>query len=162
MAQDVHELARTGTVDQMKACLLKDSTAVNRLSDRGMTPFILACYRGNNDVAKVLLERGADVGYCAAEGSAIYGMIFKNNLEMLDFTLAKGFSPNDTCQFQQFGTPLHLAMHLKRYEAIELLLKYGARTEILDPKNRSLKTLLKYYQDPTLNKLLKKKRKSRN
>ena len=65
-AQDVHELARTGTADQMEAFLSKDSSSVNRLSDRGMTPFILACYWGNNEVAKVLLEKGADVGYCAA------------------------------------------------------------------------------------------------
>ncbi|NDB36350.1 MAG: ankyrin repeat domain-containing protein [Flavobacteriia bacterium] len=149
-AQEVHDLARTGTADQMEAFLSKDSSSVNRLSDRGMTPFILACYRGNNEVAKVLLEKGADVGYCAAEGSAIYGMIFKNNIEMLDYTLALGYSPNDTCQFQQFGTPLHMAMSLKRYEIVEMLLKYKASKSVPDPKGKSIKELLKYYKDERL------------
>jgi hypothetical protein len=68
-AQTVHELARTGTVEQMKAYLVKDSLALNRLSERGISPFILACYRGNNDVAKFLLDCGADVTYCTPEGS---------------------------------------------------------------------------------------------
>jgi ankyrin repeat protein len=153
--QDVHELARTGTLEQMKACLDKDSTAINRLSDRGITPFILACYRGNNEVAKYLITRGADVTYCAAEGSAIYGMIFKDNLEMLDYTLALGYSPNDTCQFAQFGTPLHMAMSLKRYAMVERLLHYKADTSIPDPKGRTLRDLLKFYKDEQLSQQFK-------
>lgn len=155
-AQTVHELARTGTLEQMKACLDKDSTAINRLSDRGITPFILACYRGNNEVAKYLITRGADVTYCAAEGSAIYGMIFKDNLEMLDYTLALGYSPNDTCQFAQFGTPLHMAMSLKRYAMVERLLHYKADTSIPDPKGRTLRDLLKFYKDEQLSQQFKK------
>jgi ankyrin repeat protein len=155
-AQDVHELARTGTLEQMKACLDKDSTAINRLSDRGITPFILACYRGNNEVAKYLISRGADVTYCAAEGSALYGMIFKDNLEMLDYTLALGYSPNDTCQFAQFGTPLHMAMSLKRYAMVERLLHYKADTSIPDPKGRTLRDLLKFYKDEQLSQQFKK------
>jgi ankyrin repeat protein len=71
MTQDVHELARTGTVESMTALLDKDPSSVNRLSERGITPFVLACYRGNNDVAKLLVQRGADIRYCAAEGSAL-------------------------------------------------------------------------------------------
>ncbi|MBM3164031.1 MAG: ankyrin repeat domain-containing protein [Bacteroidetes bacterium] len=155
VAQDVHELARTGTVEQMKACLDKDSMALNRLSDRGITPFILACYRGNNEVAKYLITQGADVTYCAAEGSAIYGMIFKDNVEMLDYILALGYSPNDTCQFEQFGTPLHMAMSLKRYEIVRSLLRYKANTSIPDQQGRSLRELLKFYKDEQLSQQFK-------
>jgi len=155
VAQDVHELARTGNVEQMKACLDKDSMALNRLSDRGITPFILACYRGNNEVAKYLITQGADVTYCAAEGSAIYGMIFKDNVEMLDYILALGYSPNDTCQFEQFGTPLHMAMSLKRYEIVRSLLRYKANTSIPDQQGRSLRELLKFYKDEQLSQQFK-------
>jgi ankyrin repeat protein len=96
---------------------------------------------------------GADVDYCAAEGSAIYGMVFKNNLEMLDYTLSLGYSPNDTCQFAQFGTPLHMAMSLKRYDMVACLLKHNASTQVLDPQGRSLSDLLKFYQDEQLSTL---------
>ena len=149
-AQTVHELARSGTVEQMMACLDKDPSSVNRLSDRGITPFILACYRGNNEVAKVLAQRGADIRYCAAEGSAIYGIIFKNNLEMLSFILDQGVSPDDTCQFSQFGTPLHMAMSMKRYEIVDLLLSKNANLKMPDQKGQSIQELLLFYQDERL------------
>ena len=149
-AQTVHELAREGSVEQMKLLLSKDPSAVNRLSDRGITPFILACYRGNNPVAKYLITMGADVDYCAAEGSAIYGMVFKNNLEMLDYTLALGYSPNDTCQFAQFGTPLHMAMSLKRYEMVDLLLSKNPNLKMPDQKGLGIQDLLLFYQDERL------------
>ena len=150
VSQTVHELARTGTVESMKALLDKDSSSVNRLSERGITPFILACYRGNNEVAKVLAQRGADIRYCAAEGSAIYGIIFKNNLEMLSFILDQGVSPDDTCQFSQFGTPLHMAMSLKRYEMVDLLLSKNPNLKMPDQKGRTIKELLLFYQDERL------------
>ena len=151
VSQTVHELARTGTVESMNVLLDKDSSSVNRLSDRGIPPFILACYRGNNEVAKVLAQRGADIRYCAAEGSAIYGIIFKNNLEMLSFILDQGVSPDDTCQFSQFGTPLHMAMSLKRYEMVDLLLSKNPNLKMPDQKGRAIKDLLLFYQDERLN-----------
>lgn len=155
LGQTVHELARTGTVESMKALLDKDSSAINRLSERGMTPFILACYRGNNEVAKYLANRGADLTYCTSEGSAIYGMIFKNNTEMLDFILEKGVSPNDTCQFSQWGTPLHMAMSLKRYALVTSLLKHHASLSVLDPQGKSIQELLLIYKDEELNAIFK-------
>lgn len=152
-AQDVFDLSRTGTVESMQAYLLKDPNAVNRLSDQGISPFILACYRGNNAVAKLLEQNGANVMQCTSEGSAIYGIIFKDNLEMLNYLLDKGYSPNDTCQFSQFGTPLHMAMNLKRYGLVESLLSHKASTITPDAQGRSLKDLLDYYKDPKLNTL---------
>ena len=150
MTQDVHELARTGTVESMTVLLDKDPSSVNRLSERGITPFVLACYRGNNAVAKLLAQRGADIRYCAAEGSALYGIIFKNNLEMLSFILDQGVSPDDTCQFSQFGSPLHMAMSMKRYEMVDLLLSKNPNMKMLDPKGRSMQELLLFYQDERL------------
>jgi uncharacterized protein len=150
LAQEVHELARTGTVESMTALLDKDPSSVNRLSERGITPFVLACYRGNNAVAKLLAQRGADIRYCAAEGSALYGIIFKNNLEMLSFILDQGVSPDDTCQFSQFGSPLHMAMSMKRYEMVDLLLSKNPNLKMPDQKGRSIQELLLFYQDEQL------------
>ncbi len=153
--QTVHDLARTGTVDSMNALLDKDSSLVNRLSERGISPFVLACYRGNNEVAKLLAQRGADIRYCAAEGSALYGIIFKNNLEMLSFILDMGVSPDDTCQFAQFGTPLHMAMSLKRYDAVDLLLSKNPNLNFPNQKGQSIKDLLLLYQDDRLTAIFK-------
>jgi ankyrin repeat protein len=155
LAQDIHELARSGTVAEVEQFLIKEPDALNKLSDRGITPFILACYRGNNEVAKYLMNKGADVNVCTSEGSAIYGIIFKNNTEMLYYLLENDISPNDTCQFRQFGTPLHMAMSLKRYELVELLLKFGANKSIPNQEGSSINELLIRYNDESLNRIFK-------
>ena len=67
-AQGIHDIARNGTVAQMQEILAKKPDALDELSERGITPLILACYRGNNEVAKYLMDNGANVSFCAAEG----------------------------------------------------------------------------------------------
>ena len=152
-SQSIHELARTGTVTLIEEHLKKVPSDLNTISEQGMTPFILASYRGNNEVAKLLLDKGADIGYCSPEGTAIYGMIYKDNSALLEYVLEKGYSPNDTCQFSQFGTPLNFAMSLRRYSIISLLLKSGAKTVNLNAQGQKLKDLLLFYNDEQLTKL---------
>jgi ankyrin repeat protein len=118
-----------------------------------MTAFLLASYRGNNAVAKLLMDKGADIGYCSPEGTAIYGMIYKDNSELIKYVLEKGHSPNDTCQFSQFGTPLNFAISLRRYGIISLLLDAGARTGNLNAQGQNLNDLLLIYKDEQLTKL---------
>ena len=152
-SQSIHDLARTGTVTLMEEHLKKVPSDLNTISEQGMTAFILASYRGNNEVAKLLLDNGADIGYCSPEGTAIYGMIYKDNSALVEYVLEKGYSPNDTCQFSQFGTPLHFAMSLRRYGIISLLLKYGAKKDIQNPQGQNINDLLLFYKDEQLTKL---------
>ena len=152
-SQTIHDLARTGTVTLMEEHLKKVPSDLNSVSEQGMTPFILASYRGNNAVAKLLMDKGADIGYCSPEGTAIYGMIYKDNSALVEYVLEKGYSPNDTCQFSQFGTPLHFAMSLRRYGIISLLLKYGAKKDIQNPQGQNINDLLLFYKDEQLTKL---------
>ena len=152
-SQSIHDLARTGTVTLMEEHLKKVPSDLNTISEQGMTAFLLASYRGNNEVAKLLLDKGADIGYCSPEGTAIYGMIYKDNSALVEYVLEKGYSPNDTCQFSQFGTPLHFAMSLRRYGIISLLLKYGAKKDIQNPQGQNINDLLLFYKDEQLTKL---------
>ena len=152
-SQSIHDIARTGTVTLMEEHLKKVPSDLNTISEQGMTAFILASYRGNNAVAKLLMDKGADIGYCSPEGTAIYGMIYKDNSALVEYVLEKGYSPNDTCQFSQFGTPLHFAMSLRRYGIISLLLKYGAKKDIQNPQGQNINDLLLFYKDEQLTKL---------
>ncbi len=152
-SQSIHDLARTGTVTLMEEHLKKVPSDLNTISEQGMTAFLLASYRGNNAVAKLLMDKGADIGYCSPEGTAIYGMIYKDNSELIKYVLEKGHSPNDTCQFSQFGTPLHFAMSLRRYGIISLLLDAGAKTGNLNAQGQNLNDLLLIYKDEQLTKL---------
>ena len=79
---------------------------------------------------------------------------YKNNLELLDMLLQKGVNPNDTCQFEQLGYPLHFALSLQRIEVIQLLLQYNLDLSIQDPQGRSVAQLLALYNNPKLNELI--------
>jgi ankyrin repeat protein len=63
-AQEVFDIARTGTVQQMTKYLKKHPDHVNLLSEQGASPFLLAAYNGNNAVAALLLNKGADLNQC--------------------------------------------------------------------------------------------------
>ena len=147
-AQSVFDLARSGTAEKMEEYLNKHPDHVNLISEHGSSPFLLAAYRGNNEVANLLIEKGADLTYCYGEGSAIYALIYKNNIQLLEVILKKGVNVNDTCQFQQLGYPIHFALTLQRYDAISLLLKYNANLNIIDQQERTIKQLLILYNDP--------------
>lgn len=153
--QTIFDLARTGSEMEMRNLLDKHPEQVNQLSEQGLSPFLLAAYRGNNSVAKLLVERGADIQTCFPEGSAIYGVIYKNNIEVLDLLIKHGVSVNDTCQFNQFGTPLQFAMSLKRYEIIERIMKEKPNMLILDQHGNSIDELLAAYKDQKLNQIIR-------
>jgi hypothetical protein len=152
--QEIFEIARNGSAPQMGKYLKKHPDELNLISDQGASPFLLAAYHGNNEVANLLIEKGADLKNCYPQGSVIYALIYKNNLVLLEEILKKGVNPNDTCQYEQMGYPLHFAMTLQRYDAIQILMKYELNLNILDQQGRTLDQLLLLYGDPQLKKIL--------
>jgi len=153
-AQSIFDLARTGSAKEMQKYLNKHPEHINLISEHGASPFLLAAYRGNNEVAKLLLDKGADFNYCYAEGSVIYALIYKNNMDLLEEILQRGANPNTPCQYEQLGYPLHFALSLQRIDAVLLLKKYNLNLNIVDPQGRTLLQLLQLYNDPKLNEIL--------
>ncbi|MFM7644493.1 MAG: ankyrin repeat domain-containing protein [Sphingomonadales bacterium] len=153
-AQSIFDLARTGSAKEMQKYLKKHPEHINLISEHGASPFLLAAYRGNNEVAKLLLDKGADFNYCYAEGSVIYALIYKNNLVLLEDILQRGANPNTPCQYEQLGYPLHFALSLQRIDAVLLLKKYNLNLNIVDPQGRTLPQVLQLYNDPKLNEIL--------
>lgn len=151
--QNIFDVARSGTVSEMKNYLQNHPEHVNQVSDEGNSPFLLAAYRGNNEVAKFLIEKGADLNSCYSEGSALYALIYKNNIELLKILLEKGVNVNDTCQFEQLGYPIHFALSLKRYDVISLMLKHNLDLSVKNKDNKFIDQLILEYNDPELNKL---------
>lgn len=155
-AQSVFDLARSGTAEKMEEYINKHPDHVNLISEHGSSPFLLAAYRGNNEVANLLIEKGADLSYCYGEGSAIYALIYKNNIQLLEAILKKGVNVNDTCQFQQLGYPIHFALTLQRYDVLSLILKYNANLNITDQQGRTIEQLLILYNDPKYDEIFNK------
>jgi ankyrin repeat protein len=153
LAQSVFDIARTGSAKQMEKYLSKHPAHLNLTSEHGATPLLLATYRGNHEVAQVLLEAGADPNQCFKEGAPIYGVIFKGDAKMLELLLKKGVDVNQVCQFEELGYPLHLAINLLRFEQIKQLLAAGARLDVRDAQGRTIDDLLRLHQNPELNAL---------
>jgi ankyrin repeat protein len=152
-AQSVFDISRSGSAKQMEKYLSKNPTHLNLTSEHGATPLLLATYRGNHEVAQVLLEAGADPNQCFKEGAPIYGVIFKGDAKMLDLLIQKGADVNQVCQFEELGYPIHLALNLFRFEQIKQLLAAGARLDVRDAQGRTIDDLLRLHQNPELNAL---------
>lgn len=154
-AQEVFDIARTGTVEQMTKYLKKHPDQLNSISEHGASPFLLAAYNGNNEVAMLLIEKGADLNRCYPEGSILYALIYKNNLVLLDTVLTKGVNVNDTCNFDQFGYPIHFALALQRYDVLERLAFHDLDLTVKDPQGRTIEQLLVLYNDPKYYEIFK-------
>ena len=57
---DVFEAAALGRADRLRGLLVEDPTLANAYADDGFQPLTLACFYGQVDAAKVLLDAGAD------------------------------------------------------------------------------------------------------
>ena len=155
-AQSIHDLARSGTAAQMEKYLRKHPDHLNLSSEHGATPLLMATYRGNHEVAEVLLQAGADPNQCFKEGAPIYGVIFKGDAAMLDLLIKKGVDVNQVCQLEELGYPIHLAINLLRFEQIKQLLMAGVRLDVRDAQGRTIQDLLLLHQNPELNALFEK------
>ena len=156
LAQSVFDIARTGSAKQMEKYLSKNPAHLNLASEHGATPLLLATYRGNHEVAEVLLQAGADPNQCFKEGAPIYGVIFKGDAEMLNLLIKKGADVNQVCQFEELGYPIHLAINLLRLEQIKQLLSAGVRLDVRDAQGRTIDDLLRLHQNPELTALFEK------
>lgn len=79
---DAFEIARKGTVENAKELLKNNPKAFNVVNDEGFSPLILACYRGNNNVAKFLIENNIEINSKSKMGTPLMAAIVKGNNEI--------------------------------------------------------------------------------
>ncbi|RYD92372.1 MAG: ankyrin repeat domain-containing protein, partial [Sphingobacteriales bacterium] len=77
--KDVFDTARSGTVEQMKALVLKNKDTINAKNAMGYTPLILACYRGNTAVAEYLAANVNNINHNSSQGTALASVAVKGN-----------------------------------------------------------------------------------
>lgn len=86
---NVFDVARKGTVEQAKEYLKTNPKAFNVVNDDGYSPLTLACYRGNNEVAKLLIETGSDINGISKMGTPLMACIVKGNNEIAKLLIDK-------------------------------------------------------------------------
>lgn len=131
-AQDknVFDVARSGTVQEMESLMKQNPDVINSVNQMGFSPLILACYRGNVEVAKYLIDKTKDLNYNSPEGTALSSLCINYNKELVERLLAKNADPN--IQDSHGNTPLLWAVKRNNLELVSLLLKHKADINMKD------------------------------
>jgi len=133
--KDVFDVARSGTVEEMKALVLKNKDTINALNASSFSPLILACYRGNAPVAEYLAKNIKDINYNSPSGTALAAAAIKGNIALVKVLLENKANPD--IKDGMGMTALLYASQFENKEMIQLLLRYKADKKIVSDDGKS-------------------------
>lgn len=129
-AKTVFDVARAGTLDELRNLEKADPEIINAVNEQGFSPLILACYRGNAPVAHYLIDHVKDIDYKSKEGTALAAASVRYNKELVEHLLSKNANPN--IADSAGNTPLFWAVKTGNRELVETLLKHKADKTLKD------------------------------
>jgi ankyrin repeat protein len=151
--KNVFDIARNGTLTEIQNMNKSNPDLINFLNESKMSPLILACYRGNIEVAKFLIENVKDINYNSDMGTALMAATYKNHRELVKLLLEKKANPNATDA--NGTTALSLAVQFKNSSLVQLLLEYKADKTIKDNKEKTAFEYAVFSQNEQIINLLK-------
>ncbi len=131
----IFDIARTGTLEQLKSAVKKDANSINKTSKEGYSPLTLACYYGNNEVAKYLIKNVKDVNSKSGYGTPLMAATVKRNVELVKLLLEYKANPNAVDQ--NGSTALHFSVIFSYEEIIKLLMAAKADITLKDNRGNS-------------------------
>lgn len=115
---------------------------VNAPTQKGETPLMLAAIKGNIDLAKALLEKGATVNAPSTHGwTALHYSASTGQTEMTRFLIKQGALVN--VRAKQGVTPLYLAARISAAKTVEVLLEAGADKTLCNDQGISPEAIAK-------------------
>lgn len=150
---DIFDVARKGTLEQLSNLININQDTVNSINQRGDSPLVLACYYGNNEVAKKLIDIVKDINIESKEGTPLTATIFTKNFELSSYLIKHGANIEQTNKSGQ--TPLLLALINNDIKAAKLLIEFDANTTIKDKNNMAAIDYAKAINNEDLIKLIR-------
>lgn len=132
---DVFAIARTGTVENLKELMTSNPEIINTVNNDGNSPLIIACYKGNYEVANYLIKQVKDVNYASKMGTALMAATVKNDLPIVKLLLENRANPN--IADANGTTALHYAANFKFYDIATMLIQYKANVELEDSRKKT-------------------------
>ena len=133
--KSIFDVARNGTLLEIEQLYTENKNCISEINEYGFSPLILACYKGNIDVAKFLIEHKSNINYVSDEGTALMAAVVKGNPELTKLLLEKGANLDLTNH--NGTTALMYAVKFKNIEIIKLLLEYKANKSLIDKEGNS-------------------------
>jgi uncharacterized protein len=136
-ALDIFEATSLGRLDRLKQCL-RDASAIKSRSKDGFTALHFACFFGQPEVARLLLESRAAVDAVAANPMQVmplHSAASARNLEAARLLLEHG-APVNACQ-QGGCAPIHAAAQNGDRPMVELLLKHHADPKLANDEGKT-------------------------
>ena len=150
---DIFDASRKGQLNEVISLYSKNPEVINLTNAEGYSPLILACYHGNEEVVRFLLDKANNINVTSNYGTPLMAAIVKGNLKIVEMLLDR---KADTNVADANGTTaMHYAVMFRNYEAIKLLIKANANLEIKDNRGQSALDYAAIYNDKKLNNLLK-------
>jgi len=153
-AKDVFDTARRGTVDEMKALMVINKDTINAVNNMGFTPLILACYRGNTEVAEFLIKTVKNIDHDSSSGTALAAAAVKGNARLAKALLERGANPN--LADPSGMTPLIYATQFENIELMKLLISYKADKKKTDKEGKTPYDYAVFTKNEEVINLLKK------
>jgi len=124
-AEQIIEAAKNGDLKTVKTILTSDPSKLNALDEEKYTPLHWACIRGHWDVARHLIEMGADLNIQGGDGGTpLNWAVHHDNVEIAKLMIDKGAKLN--IQNQWGMTELHTAIWRGNIHVVEYLLDQGS------------------------------------
>lgn len=150
---DIFMCILKGSVEEVMQTVKENADAVHQTTKEGITPLLLACQRGNIEVASYLLELAVDLDYVSEIGTALMVCATKGNDSIAKLLLDKKANPN--IRDADGNTALIYAVQFKHIALVELLLSYHADLEIRDNLGKTAFEYAAFSNETALVDLLK-------
>lgn len=152
MTEKLFNAIRSGDLDTVGALVSTDRSLLNATDEKGVSAYVTARYHGRNDIARMLLEKGAELDIfaaCMAGDKERVSKLLDGNPDLIGAYSNDGWTPlHLACFFGQptiaealiargaevsarsrnaaKNTPLHAAVAGRNAEAVRALLEHGA------------------------------------
>ena len=134
---DIFEAASLGRLEPLKKCL-HETDALNSYSKDGFTALHFACYFGQPEAARLLIEKGARVDAVANNATQVmplHSAASSRNLAAARLLIEHGAPVNAR---QQGGwVPIHAAAQNGDADMVDLLLAHGAEAQIANDEGKT-------------------------
>ncbi len=152
---DLFTAAALGKSERVAEILEHDYGAAQSFQGDGFTALQLACFFGQPECARLLVERGANVEAVSKNGMelrALQAAAAGHSAEALELLLEHGAEPNS----QQHGgwTALHAAVKARDARMVRALLARGANPELQNEFGQSSLELARETDDAAVLRLL--------